>query len=105
MKKRFKCTVERTEEYIIEFDDEIINQEWLDEFAETIYKIDSLKEHAEHLAQHRARFEQNFIEGYGVPLIDGEIPYTIDKNNIQNGINIIIVSEDEMCDVDVEEIR
>jgi len=32
MKKKFKCKVERVDEYIIEFDDEIINQEWLDDF-------------------------------------------------------------------------
>jgi len=58
------------------------------------------------LAQFRARFSEiNFIEGYRVPLIDGKLPLFSDKNDIEEGINIIIVSEDEDCEVDVEEIE
>jgi len=105
MKKRFKCTVERTDEYIIEFDDEIINQEWLDEFYENFYNFQELEEHAEYIAQIRARTEQDFIEGYGVPLVNGKIPHFVDNNSVEKRINIIIVSEDENCEVDVEEIE
>jgi len=105
MKRKFKCTVERTDEYIIEFDDKIINQEWLDHFSRYFYNFQELEEHAEHIAQIRARTEQDFIEGYGVPLVNGKIPIFSDNNSIEKGINIIIVSEDEMCDVDVEEIK
>jgi len=105
MKKRFKCTVERTDEYIIEFDDEIINQEWLDDFSKHFYNFQELEEHAEYIAQIRARTEQDFIEGYGVPLVNGKIPHFVDNNSVEKRINIIIVSEDENCEVDVEEIE
>ena len=104
MKRKFKCTVERTDKYIIEFDDNIINQEWLDEFSKHFYNFKELEEHAEHIAQIRARTEQNFIEGYGIPLVDGKVPHFADEYSIEKGINIIVVSEDEECEVDVEEI-
>jgi len=103
--KRFKCKVERTDEYIIEFDENILNEEWLNEFSEHFYKFKGLEEHAEHIAQHRARFEQNFIEGYGIPLVDGKVPPFADEKSVNKAINIIIVSEDEDCEVDVEEIE
>ena len=61
MKKIFKCTVERTEEYIIEFDEEIINQEWLDEFYESQIRFKELKEHAEHISQLKARSEERRV--------------------------------------------
>jgi len=102
--KRFKCKVERVNEYIIEFDEEILNQEWLDEFSKHFYKFKGLEEHAEHIAQIRARTEQDFIEGYGIPLVNGKVPHFADKYNIEKGINIVIVSEDEDCEIDVEEI-
>ena len=105
MKKRFKCTVERTDEYIIEFDDEIINQEWLDEFYESQIRFKELKEHAEHISQLKARSDNIFMEGYGIPLVNGKSLHFADEHSIEKGINIIIVSEDEMCDVDVEEIE
>jgi len=106
MKRKFECTVTREDKYIIEFDDEIINQEWIEDFANDFYDFKDLKEHAEHLAQFRARFpDVSFIEGYRVPLIDGKLPLFSDKNDVEEGINIIVISEDEECEVDVEKIE
>lgn len=61
--------------------------------------------------------EQDFIEGYGYVTRDGKLPYShedFDKNGNwlpeaerrqpTPGINIKIISEDNECDVDVEEI-
>ena len=53
--KKFKCTVTRTDEYEIEIDENIINEEWMEHFRSYMYDFDSLSEHAEHLAQFQAR--------------------------------------------------
>jgi len=103
--KRFKCKVERVDEYIIEFDEEVLNEEWMKYFRSVFFNYHELDEHAEHIAQMRARFEQSFIEGYGVPLVDGKIPSFADEKSVNKAINIVIVSEDEDCEVEVEEIE
>lgn len=103
--KRFKCTVERTDEYIIEIDENKINREWIEEFKKHFYDFDTLEEHAGYIAQYRARFESNFIEGYGVPLINGKKPPLLSPNEFESGINVIIISEDYNGNVDVEEIK
>ena len=103
--KRFKCKVERVNEYIIEFDEEVLNEEWMKYFRSVFFNYHELDEHAEHIAQMRARFEQSFIEGYGVPLVDGKIPSFADEKSVNKAINIVIVSEDEDCEVEVEEIE
>lgn len=103
--KKFKCVVTRTDEYEIEFDENKINEEWMKEFRQVFYSFYDLEEHAEHLAQSRARFQQEFIEGYGVTLIDGRKPYGCDENDVETGINIKIISEDNDCEVDVTEIK
>ena len=107
--KKFRCTVTRVDGYEIEFDDRVINQEWLDEFAECMYEFDTLEEHAEHLAQYRARIGSRFIDGYGVVKVDGKIPFSYNTKDFdayykEMGININIISEDEACDVEIEEI-
>jgi hypothetical protein len=102
--KKFECIVTRTDKYIIEFDENIINEEWMEEFRKYSYSFYTLKEHAEHLAQHRARFETNFIEGYAVPLVNNKQPILTDEEDLEKGINIKIISEDEECEVDVVEI-
>jgi len=103
--KRFKTTVTRIDEYIIEIDENIIDEEWMKDFKRYFYGFDSYEEHAEHLAQYRARFEQSFIEGYGEILINSKKSWNVkDENEVQKGINIIIESEDNDCEVEVEEI-
>ena len=104
--KRFKTTVTRTDEYVIEIDENIINQEWMENYKKYFADFDTYEEHAEHLAQMRARFEHGFIEGYGTVLVDGRKPWYIqDDNKVDKGINIKILSEDQDCEVDVEEIE
>lgn len=106
--KRFKCTVERTDEYIIEFDENIYDERWIEDFKRYFYDFDDLKEHAEHIAQFRARFgDHSFIEGYGIPLVNGKVHWSVkDKEkNKEIGINIKIISEDDDCYVDVEELE
>jgi hypothetical protein len=105
--RKFKCEVTRTDEYIIEIDENIINKEWLDDFRKHFYGFTGLREHAKYIAQFRARFgEHDFIEGYGIPLVNGKNPrYDNDESSLEKGINIRILSEDQNCDVDVEEME
>ncbi len=103
--KKFKCVVTRTDEYIIEIDENKINQEWMDNFSNHFYEFKTLEEHAQHIAQYRARFpEDTLIEGYGIPLVNGDIPLYAIGNLTEKGINIRIISEDEDCEVEVDEL-
>jgi len=104
MIRKFECTVTREDKYIIEIDDEIINQEWLDEFSKCFYKCDDLKEHAEQLAKMRVMLKNKYYEGYGILLVNDKIPPLADGNRVEKGINIIIISENEDCEVDCYEI-
>ena len=101
--KRFKTTVTRTDEYIIEFDENIIDEEWMQHFRSYFYKLDSLEDHAEHIAQIRARSGEGFIEGYGNTLVDGKPPWWNTKD-YNPAINIKVVNEDKDCEIEVEEI-
>lgn len=104
--KRFKTTVTRTDEYIIELDENIFDEEMMKEFKEVFYDFDTYEEHAEHLAQIRARMGEGFIEGYGEVLVNGKKPwYVIDEDKVNKGVNIVIKREDQDCEVEVEEIE
>lgn len=102
--KKFRCTVTRVDEYVIELDETKMTPEWMAEFTQTMYDFETLDEHAKHLAQHRSRFpDQTFFEGYGVPRINGEVPYGAHKSEVDPGINIRVISEDSDIEVEVEE--
>lgn len=110
MIKKFKCEVQRTDEYIIEFDDSVIDDEFIQDFRKHFYNLTDLEEHAENIAQFRARNpDTSFIEGYGEVKVNGEAPFSFSKNDsrsdIENAINIKVISEDNDCDVDVEEVK
>lgn len=102
--KKFRVTVTREDIYEIEFDEEVYNEEFIEDFKKGFYDFDSLEEHAEHIAQHRARFQQKFIEGYGIPLVNGKEPYVLPqyKNSIAQGLNINILSEDDFDNMEIE---
>lgn len=115
--KRFKCTVTRTDEYIIELDENVINKEFMSEFRQVFYNFTSLENHAEHLAQFQARIGNSFIEGYGHVNRDGKLIFSLEDYNKDGskkpenerrksaaGINIISVDEDNDCEIDIEDI-
>jgi hypothetical protein len=95
--KKFKVEVERTYVYEIELDEKILDEKFLKDFKENFYNFNNLKEHAEHIAAHRASFTADFIEGYGVPLVNGKVPcsYQDKLENVEKGVNIKIISEDD----------
>lgn len=110
--KKFKCTVTRIDEYEIEIDETVIDKKYMEDFRSVFYPFFDLEEHAEHLAQVSARFGSGgFIEGYGMVKRNGEISYPyntkeyegkVNKEDIP--INIKVISEDDDCEVEVEEI-
>lgn len=102
--KKFKVTVEREDEYIVEFDDSI-NEEWMEEFRQFFYDIYSLEEHAEHIAQFRSRFGERFIEGYGRILENGKKPLFSSDDELNKAINIKVISEDDRISTNVEEVK
>lgn len=95
----FECTVERIDKYKIEFDETVCNEQWMEDFRKVFYNFHTLEEHADHIAQFRARFGERFIEGYGIPLENGEVPYWAEKDKVNHAINIVVKSEDEDIDV------
>lgn len=103
--KKFKVRVERVDEYEIEFDEDIINKEFMKNYSEFFSDIDTLEEHAENIAVFRARHGERFIEGYGNPLVNGKLPFK--EKDVEKGININVISEDDFYDmyVEVEEIN
>lgn len=103
--KRFECEVTRRDTYTIEIDETIMDEEWMEHYSRYFYEYNSLEEHAENIAQARARFQNDFIEGYGTPLVNGKKPSFADEKSIQTGINIKVVSEDNDCYVDVVEVK
>lgn len=100
--KSFQCSVERVDKYTVEFDESVINEEWMEHFRRYFYNFHTLEEHAEHIAQFRARFGKRHIEGYGVPLENGKAPYWAKENEVNKAINIKVISEDDDIYVDVD---
>ncbi|WP_137743384.1 hypothetical protein [Robertmurraya siralis] len=101
---KFKVRVTREDEYEIEFDEKVHNEEWMEQYRQVFYNYFSLEEHAEHIGQHRARFKDPNIEGYGYVLVNGDNPTWRSDVELTKSINIKIVSEDENVEVDVYEI-
>lgn len=95
---KFECSVERKDKYVIELDETFFTEEWMDGFRGHFFDYYTLDEHAEHIAQHRARYGRDHIEGYGIPLENGKVPYWADEKEVNKAINIKILSEDEDID-------
>lgn len=93
--KKFRVRVKRTDEYVIEIDEDIINQEFIDSYKEFFSDIDTLEEYAKN--------GERFIEGYGNPMVSGRLPWMIKEEDAQKGINITkIISEDDFYNMDIE---
>jgi len=110
MIRKFEVEVVRTDKYVIEIDDSVINEEWMEQFRNVFYNFHDLDEHAEHIAQVRARFnngrlDAGDIEGYGVPLLNGKkSPFVKNESVHQPAINIRVISEDNDIEIETNEI-
>lgn len=108
MTRKFKVTVERTDEYIIEIDENVMTEEWMDNYRQVFYDFDTIEDHVEHVAQLRARFHNTSfyggnMEGYGDVALKGEV--RSDSTFPFPAVNIVKADEDNDVDVDVFEIK
>lgn len=104
--KKFKCEVTKTYEYEIEFDENVWTEEELEEWSRHFSSVDDLQELAELLAEYMTKYDKGeFIEGFGIPMINGEEPYVFGnpKPEIEKSVNVNIVN-DEDCYIYSEEI-
>ena len=105
--KKFEVEVTRVDKYVIEIDQDIITDEWMEEFRNVYFEFDSLEEHAEHIGQFRARFNNGsyyggFIEGYGEIALDGKVRQ--DAVHHFPAVNIAEADEDNDIEVEVREL-
>lgn len=76
------------------------NQEFLDYFKEYFYDFDDLEEHAEHIAQFRARFGEQHM-------VNGKLPFIAkmredELKSVNHGLNINIIREDDSWEMEIE---
>jgi hypothetical protein len=73
---------------------------------QVFFNFHTLKEHAEQIAQMRARFGNDFIEGYGYIMQNGQVPLpcALTETSMPNR-NINIIDEYSDYDVEVVEIK
>lgn len=106
--KKFKCTVEKTYTYEIEFDETIWNEQALKDWSSVFTDVDDLSELAIILAKYKTTYEAGeFIEGFGIPMINGKEPFVwnaLEKEGVNHNININIIEDGEMY-VDCEEVK
>lgn len=102
--KKFRCTVTKETTMEIEIDDSIWTEQEIAEWQRHFYNAKNIKDVVQHIANLKVEYEDGeFIEGFGVPLINGKNPYNYLKDNdINKSINICNQSSD--IDVDVDEI-
>lgn len=102
--KKFKCTVTRETTMEVEIDDSIWTPEAIGAWSKSFYDAHDLSDVVEHVARLKSIYDDGeFIEGIGVPMVDGEKPYSyIEDNDMAKDINICHQSVD--IDIDVKEI-
>lgn len=94
MVHKFSITVVTTSEYVIEIDDEVMDEKFMAEFREGFHDLATLEEHAEQLAYMHSMGHHGFFEGYGHVKEDGHYDYTYSDGDPASGANIILIGED-----------
>jgi hypothetical protein len=106
--KKFKCEVVTTNTYIVEIDEDVINEDWMDNFSEYFFDCKTIEDHAENLAIQRARLvsrNDSFIEGYGKVRVKTRGFDSKEWEKVEEGITIKVVDEDEDVVADVRELK
>ena len=88
----------------IEIDESVWTEEEIEEWQRHFHKAEDLKAVVSHIASMKAEYEDgDFIEGFGIPMINGKKPYEfLSDDDITTSINICNQSVD--IDVDIDEI-
>ncbi|WP_029680764.1 hypothetical protein, partial [Enterococcus faecium] len=90
--KKISLEMVRRDNVKVELDPEFFNEEWFEVFSKYFYDLAGLDELAEHIAYNLIYNKSTFIEGIGIPLIDGKPPYWIkeeDKEDVNKYVNVI----------------
>lgn len=107
--KKFKVEVTRVDEYEIEIDENIINDEWIKHFESYMWPVDEDEPHrelAEHIAQMRARFgSHQFMEGFGIIPVEGEYLTDKEKGKLAQGFKLKVIDEDNTLFFDTMECK
>ena len=107
-KRKFKVTVIKTSEFEVEFDTEAWSQANIDEWKKAFYDAEDLEDVARIFGGMYAEEEDGvFLEGFGVPLKDGEIPIPqrLTAEGMQSvNMNINVMDFEKDYDTEVEEI-
>lgn len=102
--KKFKVEVTRTDEYLVEIDEEIYNKKWRMEFAEVFWPLESTADIAQDLAANQMIHGQKFWEGYGYVKEKGKLWFPHHDKKPTEGLNIERISSEDY-DFDVEEVH
>jgi hypothetical protein len=102
MERVFKCTVTRTDEYIIKTDEDKLDQDLIPEFERDIHKLkgDKVKSLAESMCNEIMGNNNQFYEGIGYIKTDGLVM----GYECENGIEIETESLEDI-DIEVDEIK
>lgn len=107
--KKFKAIVTKTYEYEIEIDDKVWTDENIIIWESVFQPVNNLEDVVEKLALMKTRYENGeFMEGFGIPYINGKAPHIFEKDrtSITPDINInIVIDGDYDPDVEVKEIE
>lgn len=105
---KFEITVHRTDTYEIEVDENVINEEWINNFESYMWELDDDCPHedlAKHIGQMRARFgSHTFMEGFGYIPAEHEYVLASEKKSVADGFKLKVISEDEEIEIDSREI-
>lgn len=100
--KKFNCEVTKTYIYEIEMDDSVWTEEEIQTWGDYFQPVNDLQDIVEILAEMKTKYDAGeFIEGFGIPLINGKIPFIFgdpEGKQVNKDININTLFED--CDVD-----
>lgn len=103
--KKFKCTVTKTYDYEIEIDEKVWTEENIKGWASVFEDADTLEDIVAILAERKTRYDfGEYIEGFGVPMINGRKP-SVSMAGVEVSEDINIILEDEDCEVEIDEFE
>lgn len=102
--KKFKCKVTKETTMEIEIDNSVWTPEAIKEWSKSFYDADNLSEVVQHLARMKSEHEDGeFIEGFGISMINGQKPYSyLADDDINKSTNIC--EEETSTNVEITEI-
>ena len=102
--KTFDCVITKEMTMKISIDESVWTDEEIEEWNKYFQDADSLEELVARLAVMKTKYEDGeFLEGFGVPLINGKKPYSyINDSDVNESINIY--NQTESFDVDIKEV-